>query len=128
MKKIFLAALAATLMFGAFLPNKTYNCETVGVSFKEGNQTRNVPNNKETNKQLKKTLKNLYSIKLNLDKKMLNVEAGKSSDTLAYIKKYKNLAVYITSDKKVMIFLDSNKTQAGMMIPSLKTMIYYQCK
>ncbi len=128
MKKIFLAALAATLMFGAFLPNKTYNCETIGISFKDGNQTRNVPNNKETNKQLKKTLKNLYSIKLNLDKKMLNVEAGKSSDTLAYIKKYKNLAVYITSDKKVMIFLDSNKTQAGMMIPSLKTMIYYQCK
>ncbi len=128
MKKIFLAALAATLMFGAFLPNKTYNCETVGVSFKEGNQTRNVPNNKKTQKELKKTLKNLYSIKLNLDKKMLNVEAGKSSDTLAYLRKYKHLDVYMTGDKKVVIFLDANKTQAGMMIPSLKTMIYYQCK
>ena len=128
MKKIFLAALAATLMFGAFLPNKTYNCETVGVSFKEGNQTRNVPNNKKTQKELKNTLKNLYSIKINIDKKMLNIEAGKSSDTLAYIKKFKTLDVYITADKQVVLFLDSNKTQVGMMIPSQKTMIYYQCK
>ena len=128
MKKIFLAILTSSLMFGAFLSNKTYNCNTVGISFKDGNQTRNVPNNVKTNKKLKKILKNLYSIKLKLDNKMLNVDAGKASDTLAYIRKYKNLDVYITGDKKVMIFLDYNKTQAGMMIPSLKTMIYYQCK
>ena len=128
MKKIFLAILTSSLMFGAFLQNKTYNCDTVGISFKDGNQTRNVPNNTKTNKKLKKILKNLYSIKLKLDKKMLNVNAGKSSDTLAYLRKYKNLDVYITGDKKVIIFLDYNKTQAGMMIPSLKTMIYYQCK
>ena len=128
MKKIFLAILTSSLMFGAFLPNKTYNCQTLGVSVKDGNQTRNIPNNKETSKDLKNTLKNLYSIKLKLDNKMLNVDAGKSSDTLAYLRKMKNLAVYVTADKQVMIFLDANQTQAGMMIPSQKTMIYYQCK
>ena len=128
MKKLIFSALFISGVFASFLPNKTYNCETVGVSFKDGNQTRNVPNNKKTQKELKNTLKNLYSIKLNLDKKMLNVEAGKSSDTLAYLKKFKSLDVYITADKQILIFLDSNKTQAGMMIPSQKTMIYYQCK
>jgi len=128
MKKIFLAILTSSLMFGAFLQNKTYSCSTIGISFKDGNQTRNVPNNAKTQEKLKKILKNLYSIKLNLNKKMLNVDAGKSNATLAYIRKYKNLNVYITGDKKVMMFLDSNKTQAGMMIPSLRTMIYYQCK
>lgn len=128
MKKIFLAILTSSLMFGAFLQNKTYSCSTIGISFKDGNQTRNVPNNAKTQEKLKKILKNLYSIKLNLNKKMLNVDAGKSNATLAYIRKYKNLNVYLTGDKKVMMFLDSNKTQAGMMIPSLRTMIYYQCK
>jgi len=128
MKKIFLAILTSSLMFGAFLQNKTYSCSTIGISFKDGNQTRNVPNNDKTQEKLKKILKNLYSIKLNLNKKMLNVDAGKSNATLAYIRKYKNLNVYLTGDKKVMMFLDSNKTQAGMMIPSLRTMIYYQCK
>ena len=128
MKKLLFAVLFSSLMFGAFLPNKTYTCTTLGVSFKDGNQTRNVPNNKETQKELRNTLKNLYSIKINIDKKMLNIEAGKSSDTLAYIKKFKTLDVYITADKQVVLFLDSNKTQVGMMIPSQKTMIYYQCK
>ena len=128
MKKLIISTALMGSLFAAFLPNKTYNCNTVGISFKDGNQTRNVPNNAKTNKKLKKILKNLYSIKLKLDNKMLNVDAGKASDTLAYLRKYKNLDVYITGDKKVMIFLDYNKTQAGMMIPSLKTMIYYQCK
>ena len=128
MKKIFLAALAASLMFGAFLPNKTYTCETVGVSFKDGNQTRNIPNNKKTVKSLKKTLKNIYSIKLNLNQKILNIKAGNSNDSLRYLKKFKSLDVYITSDKQVLMFVDSNKTEVGMMIPSQKIMIYYKCK
>ena len=128
MKKLIISTALIGSLFAAFLPNKTYNCDTIGVSFKDGNQTRNIPNNKKTSKELKNTLKNLYSIELSLDKKMLNVKAGKSSDTLAYLRKMKNLAVYVTADKQVMIFLDANLTQAGMMIPSQKTMIYYQCK
>ena len=128
MKKLLFAVLFSSLMFGAFLPNKTYNCETIGVSFKDGNQTRNIPNNEKTQKELRNTLKNLYEIKLSLDNKLLNVEAGKASDTLAYIKKFHHLDVYVNGDKQVFMFLDSNKTQVGMMIPSQKTMIYYQCK
>ena len=128
MKKIFLILFSISLMFGAFLQNKTYDCKTIGVSFKDGNETRNIPNNEKTAKSLKETLKNLYEIKLSLDKKLLNVQAGKASDTLAYVKKYHKLDVYVNGDKQVFIFLDSNKTQAGMMIPSQKTMIYYQCK
>ena len=128
MKKIFLAGLISSLMFGAFLPNKIYNCQTLGISFKDKNQTINIPNNDKTKEQLHKVLKKLYSISFKTDGKRLSIKAGKTNDTMVYVKKFKSLDVYITKDHKVFLFLDSNHTQAGLNIPSQKTMIYYQCK
>jgi len=129
MKKILLMGFMTVSLFSAFLPNKVYNCENIGLTFKDKNITRNIPNNDKTKKDLQKILKDLYTIQIKLDKnKTLDVTAGKKSDKLLYIKKFKSLDVYVTGDKKVLMFLDSNHTQVGMMIPSQSTMIYYQCK
>ena len=128
MKKLLFAVLFSSLMFGAFLPNKTYTCTTLGISFKDKNQTVNIPNNDKTKEQFHKVLKNLYSIAFKTNGKILKIKAGETNDTMAYVKKFKSLDVYTTKDHQVFLFLDSNHTQAGLNIPSQKTMIYYQCK
>jgi len=128
MKKILLTGIITASLFAGFLPNKVYNCENIGLTFKDKNITRNIPNNKETEKELKKTLKNLYSIKIKIDKNSLDVMTGNKTDKLIYIKKYNSLDAYITRDKQAVVFLDSNHTQVGLLIPSQNTMVFYQCK
>ena len=128
MKKLIFSGILASALIAGFLPNKTYNCETIGVAFKDNNKTIKIPNNAKTKEQLQSILKNLYSISFKTDGKLLNIKAGKNSDTMVYIKKYKSLDTYITRDRQVLLFLDSNHTQAGLNIPSQKTMIFYQCK
>ena len=128
MKKLIFSGILISSLFAGFLPNKTYTCETLGVSFKDKNQTMNIPNNDKTRESLKKTLKNLYSITFKTDGKYLNIKAGKTTDTMVYVKKFKTLDVYTTRDHQAFLFLDSNHTQAGLNIPSQKTMIFYQCK
>ncbi len=128
MRKIIFSTLLVSGVFAAFLPNKTYNCTTLGLSFKDKNQTVNIPNTDKTKEQLKKVLKKLYSISIKIDGKKLNIKAGNTTDTMLYIKKFKKLDVYATKDHQVFLFLDSNHTQVGLNIPAQKTMIYYQCK
>ena len=129
MKKFLLTGFVTVSLFSAFLPNKVYNCENIGLTFKDKNITRNIPNNKETQKELKKILKALYSIKIKVDRNnTLNLTAENKTDKLIYIKKYNSLDAYITKDKQAVVFLDSNHTQVGLLIPSQNTMIYYQCK
>jgi len=128
MKKLVFLGILTGLVFGAFLPNKDYSCTTIGLTFKDKNQTINVPNNDKTRENLKKILKNLYSLKIKFKNGKLLVKTSKTSDTLSYLKKFKNLDVYITSDKQGLIFVDNNHTQIGFMVPARQTMIYYQCK
>jgi len=128
MKKLIFSGILISGLFAGFLPNKTYNCETIGVSFKDKNQTINIPNNFQTKKGLKQTLKNLYSISFKIKGKYLSIKAGNANDTMVYVKKFKSLDVYTTRDHQAFLFLDSNHTQAGLNLPSQKTMIYYQCK
>jgi len=129
MKKFLLTGFVTASLFAGFLPGKTYNCENIGLSFRDSNITRNIPNNKQTQEELKKTLKTLYSIKIKLDKNnTLDITSGNKTDKLIYIKKYNSLDAYITKDKQAVVFLDSNHTQVGLLIPSQNTMIYYQCK
>jgi len=129
MKKFLLTGFVTVSLFSAFVSNKVYNCENIGLSFRDNNITRNIPNNKQTQKELKKTLKTLYSIKIKLDKNnTLDITSGNKTDRLIYIKKYSSLDAYITKDKQAVVFLDSNHTQVGLLIPSQNTMIYYQCK
>ncbi len=128
MKKLIFSAVLISGLFASFLPNKTYNCVTLGLSFKDKNQTINIPNNDKTQEQLKKVLKKLYSISIKIEGKKLNIKAGKTSDTMVYVKKFRGLDVYTTRGHEVFLFLDSNHTQVGLNIPAQKTMIYYQCK
>ena len=128
MKKIIFMGILTSFIFASFLPNKVYNCTTIGLTFKDKNQTINVPNNEKTEANLKKILKHLYSLKVKFENGKMDVTTSKTKDTLVYLKKYKKLDVYITSDKQGFMFVDNNQTQIGFMVPAQQTMIYYQCK
>ena len=128
MKKLVISGILSSFLFAGFLQNKVYNCETLGLSLKDKNQTINIPNNKKTNKDIHQALKNLYSISFKINGNFLDIKAGDTNDTMVYVKKFKSLDVYTTKDHQVFLFLDSNHTQAGLNIPSQKTMIFYQCK
>ena len=128
MKKLILSAVFLTSMFAGFINNKEYNCTTIGLSFKDKNQTINIPNNEKTKEELKKVLKHLYSVNIKFKKNSLEIKSGKTQDTLAYVKKYRGLDVYTTKDHQAFMFVDVNHTQVGLNIPSQNTMIFYQCK
>ncbi len=128
MKKMILAVIFSSFMFAGFIPSQMYSCKTLGISFKENNKTVNVPNNKETEANFQKTLKGLYAVKIKFVNQALKIFTKDGNDTLNYVKKYKNLDVFVTKDKQGVIFVDNNLSQIGFMIPARKTMIYYQCK
>ncbi len=127
MKKLLLFSVAV-LAF-AFNTNQTYECKTLGISFKKNNQTYNIPNNKKTVEELKKTLNNLYTVKIKPQKQNLEVYIGKNNDTLVFVKNLtKNVSVYKTVDSQLFIMLDNNSSQIGINIPSQNMIIYYQCR
>jgi len=126
-KKLLLFSVAV-LAF-AFNTNQTYECKTLGISFKKNNQTYNIPNNKKTVEELKKTLNNLYTVKIKPQKQNLEVYIGKNNDTLVFVKNLtKNVSVYKTVDSQLFIMLDNNSSQIGINIPSQNMIIYYQCR
>jgi len=128
MKKFLIIGMISAFAF-AFNLNQTYTCETLGVSLKQNNQVRNIPNNVKTYKMLKKALKSLYMIKIRPEKKKLTVYVDKKKDTLDFVKKLPNkVSLYKTKESDLFVFVDANSSQIGMEVPSDGMMIYYQCK
>ena len=128
MKKILFGLILISSLFGSFLPNHIYTCETIGVSFKENNKTMNIPNTDKTKEYLEKSLGKLYKFSIKLQNNKMFIKASDINDTLIFLKKFKTLDVYATKDRSAFIFVDSNATQIGFSMPSQNTMIYYQCK
>lgn len=127
MKKI-LVLMVSVFAFG-FNLNQVYSCKTVGISFKENNQTYEIPNNEKTVKDLKAHLKGLYEIKIKPVDKNLVVFVGDKNDTLNFVKNInKNVSLYVTKDFALQIMTDNNTSQMAINIPSQKMIIYYQCK
>ncbi|GAB6074452.1 hypothetical protein [Nautilia lithotrophica] len=128
MKKILSIGMIAAFAF-AFNLNQTYTCDTLGLSFKENNQTYNIPNNVKTNEQLKKTLKALYSVKIKPQEKQLVIYVDDKNDTLDFVKLIDNkVSLYKTKSSDLFILTDPKSSQIGISIPSQKMIIYYQCK
>ena len=128
MKKLLSIGIIGVSAF-AFNINQTYTCETLGVSLKQNNQVRNIPNNVKTYKMLKKALKSLYMIKIRPEKKKLTIYVNKKKDTLDFVKKLPNkVSLYKTKESDLFVFVDANSSQIGMEVPSDGMMIYYQCK
>lgn len=128
MKKLLSIGIIGVSAF-AFNINQTYTCETLGVSLKQNNQVRNIPNNVKTYKMLKKALKSLYMIKIRPEKKKLTIYVNKKKDTLDFVKKLPNkVSLYKTKESDLFVFVDSNASQIGLEVQSDGMMIYYQCK
>ena len=128
MKKLLSIGIIGVSAF-AFNINQTYTCETLGVSLKQNNQVRNIPNNVKTYKMLKKALKSLYMIKIRPEKKKLTIYVNKKKDTLDFVKKLPNkVYIYKTKESNLFVFVDSNVSQIGLEVPSEGMIIYYQCK
>jgi len=127
MKKILLFALAVWAF--AFKTGHVYRCETLGVGYKDNNQSYEIPNNAKTQKQLKEMLKVLYTIKVKPNEKTLSVYVSDKKDELNYVKSLKKgVNVYKTKQSDLFVVTDSNTSQIGLQIPSEKIMIFYQCK
>ena len=128
MKKTLLLTLTALGLF-AFNIGQTYNCKTLGLSFKKDGKTYNIPDTNETTKKLQNSLKNLYNIKIKPQKKALKVYVGDNSDTLSYVKTLKKeIKLYKTKKSNLFILVDEKVSQIGLSIPSQHMIIYYQCK
>jgi len=127
MKKTLLLGLVS-LAF-AFNSGTTYTCDTLGISFKDNNKTYNIPNNEKTKDDLKKSLKELYSLKIKPQDKSVLVFVADKNDTLDYVKTLdKNVTLYKTKASDLFMLLDPNTEQIGINIPSQQMIIYYQCK
>jgi hypothetical protein len=128
MKKVLFLTIVIGVLFG-FELNKTYSCETLGVNIKKGKNIVSIPNSIKTYKQLKQSLKDLYSIKIKPLKKQMAVYVGDKNDTLDFVKTLdKNVNLYKTKTSDLFILTDSKTSQIGIEIPTQKMIIYYQCR
>jgi len=127
MKKSLL--LAAFSLAFAFNTGQIYTCNTLGISFKDNNKTYNIPNNEKTADELKKTLKELYSIKIKPQNGKITVFVADKNDTLDYVRKLdNNVSLYKTKASDLFMLTDPKTDQMGINIPSQQMIIYYQCK
>ncbi|NPA11428.1 MAG: hypothetical protein GXO62_04220 [Epsilonproteobacteria bacterium] len=107
--------------------NKTYNCETIGIEYKESNQTLSIPNTQKTSTQLKQLLKDLYSIKASFNNKDLTLIIASKPEKLTYVNNLqKKIRLY--KNDGVWIVADDNSSQIAINIPSQNIVIYYQCR
>jgi hypothetical protein len=128
MKKIILV-LSAVLAF-SFNIDHPYSCETIGIAFKKDGKTYQIPNNKKTQETLKKNLKSLYSVSITpVKSNKLKVATKEASDTLSLVRVLsKEVGLFATKKRDLLVMVDNNASQIGINIPSQKMIIYYQCK
>jgi len=131
MKKLLLAGLAVAALFAFNMQaGKTYKCTSVGLSYKEGNQTRNVPVTKETQKAIEKALGDLYAITVKADKKDVVVSSNGKSETLDLKAKWKGYNQYVSKSGALIFMPDKNvsSNNAAMIVPPKQLVVFYKCK
>jgi hypothetical protein len=132
MKKFLLMTLVSGVLFAFNMQvGKNYNCETVGISFKEGNQTRNIPLNDKTKDALKKALGDIYSIEINLkNSKDLNISSNGKSEILKFRDKWKNYNQYVSKSGALIFMPDKNATSdnAALVVVPKQLVVFYKCK
>ncbi|WP_456488811.1 hypothetical protein [Caminibacter pacificus] len=132
MKKLLLATISGAVLFAFNMQvGKTYQCQTVGISFKEGNQTRNIPANDKTKEALKKALGDIYSVKAKLqDSKDLNLSANGKSEVLKFRGKWKNYNQYVSKSGALIFMPDKNATSdnAALIVVPKQLIVFYKCK
>ncbi|NPA87856.1 hypothetical protein [Caminibacter pacificus] len=132
MKKLLLATISGAVLFAFNMQvGKTYQCQTVGISFKEGNQTRNIPANDKTKEALKKALGDIYSVKAKLqDSKDLSLSANGKSEVLKFRGKWKNYNQYVSKSGALIFMPDKNTTSdnAALIVVPKQLIVFYKCK
>jgi len=131
MKKfLFISSLAIAAMAFNIVDNKNYKCETVGISFNDGNQTKNIPVTEKTKPLLEKTLNTFFKIEINKNKDIVNVKVGKVSESLKFTGKWKDYDRYENNVSSVIFMPDKNpeSNNSALIIPGERLVIYYNCK
>ncbi len=132
MKKLLLATISGAVLFAFNMQvGKTYQCQTVGISYKEGKQTRNIPANDKTKEALKKALGDIYSVKAKLqDSKDLNLSANGKSEVLKFRGKWKNYNQYVSKSGALIFMPDKNATSdnAALIVVPKQLIVFYKCK
>jgi hypothetical protein len=132
MKKFLILGISVAAAFAFNMQvGKTYKCETVGISFKEGNQTKNVLNTAKTMPILKKSLKAFYEIEATKENNStIKLVVGKIKQTMKVIKPWKGYQRYVTKQRDAAFIFKSDVKDdiAILYLPNDKLMIYYKCK
>jgi len=132
MKKLFFLGLSvAALMAFDMKIGKNYSCESVGISFADGNQTRNIPVTPKTKPMLEKTLKMFFNINATkIDKNSVKVKVGKIEEVFNKKGKWKGYDQYLNKDGSAVFMPDKNETSnnAALILPAEKLVIFYKCK
>jgi len=131
MKKVLLLGIAAAAAFAFNMAdNKTYKCESVGVSVSDGNQTKNIPVTPKTKPLLKKNLKVLFNIEVTKNKDEVKIKIGDASEKLKYAGKWRDYKKYESNTSAVIFMPDKQpkSNNAALVFPQKKLVIYYECK
>jgi len=130
MKRLIALCVSAAALMAFNMVDKKYECTTVGISYNDGNQTRNIPVTPKTAPFLQKTLKDFYQITVIKKGKDVNVSVGKHSEILSFAGKWRGYDQYMNREKSVIFMPDKNATKndAALIIPQQRLVIYYNCK
>jgi len=132
MKKLILAAVSTAVLFAFNMQvGKTYQCQTVGISFKEGNQTRNIPANDKTKESLKKALGDIYSLEAKLqNSEEVNISTNGKSEILKFRGKWKEYNQYVSKSGALIFMPDKNAstTNAALIVVPKNLVVFYDCK
>jgi hypothetical protein len=132
MKKLLLTTLSIATVFAFNLKvGKTYQCETAGISYKDGNQTRNVPANEKTKAPLKKALGDIYTISVKAkNQKEVSISANGKSEVLEFRGKWKDYNQYVSKSGALVFMPDKNpkSTNAALIVVPKHLVVFYKCK
>jgi len=132
MKKLLLTSLSIATLFAFNLKvGKTYQCETAGISYQEGNQTRNIPATDKTKEPLKKALGDIYKITVKAkDAKNVDISANGKSEVLEFRGKWKDYNQYVSKSGALVFMPDKNpkSNNAALIVVPKHLVVFYKCK
>jgi len=131
-KTLLFTLLSSAVLFGFKVDtNKVYNCNILGVSYKEGNQTKSVAYNKATKNVIDSALGDLVKIELHpISSDEINITSGADKSSVVYKHPWRGYDQYVTKQKDLIFMPDKNatSTNAALIVPRDKLIIFYDCK
>jgi len=130
-KKVLFLGLSVVALFSFnMVDGKMYKCKTEGLSFSDGNTTKNIPLTPKTEPLIKNSLKNFFEIKVKKIKNIVDIKVGKDEGNLTFVGKWRGYDRYQDVMSSIIFMPDKNSStnNAALIIPSQRLIIFYKCQ